>query len=286
MVSDLIVRIDNSWKYEVLNGLFDVEMVSRICSIPVSQTYLLDEIVWRGDGFGNYSVKSSYRVLCAEQSNTLHGDFSVFFIALWVITVPAKVKITMWRIVNNFIPHFRRVQIRRLQVTSVCPSCQTVGETVEHLMRDCMFVQQLMRKLKLLVASIQDEGQGRPLREWWDETTLVLSWPHVPFNMRMELGFSKVIIEGDSLTVIKKLNSNAVDRSVICPIVHNIKILSKDFSSISFCFVRRGANKATHALAHECGSNHGPCYWIEKAPVATMTECGLDRSRLVQVHVP
>ncbi|KAK8476620.1 hypothetical protein V6N11_035646 [Hibiscus sabdariffa] len=158
MVSDLIVRIDNSWKYEVLNGLFDVEMVSRICSIPVSQTYLLDEIVWRGDGFGNYSVKSSYRVLCAEQSNTLHGDFSVFFIALWVITVPAKVKITMWRIVNNFIPHFRRVQIRRLQVTSVCPSCQTVGETVEHLMRDCMFVQQLMRKLKLLVASIQDEG--------------------------------------------------------------------------------------------------------------------------------
>ncbi|KAK8476619.1 hypothetical protein V6N11_035645 [Hibiscus sabdariffa] len=78
----------------------------------------------------------------------------------------------------------------------------------------------------------------------------------------------------------------AFDRSVICPIVHNIKILSKDFSSISFCFVRRGANKATHALAHECGSNHGPCYWIEKAPVATMTECGLDRSRLVQVHVP
>ncbi|KAK8717691.1 hypothetical protein V6N13_044949 [Hibiscus sabdariffa] len=73
-----------------------------------------------------------------------------------------------------------------------------------------------------------------------------------------ELGFSRVIIEGDSLTVIKKLNSNAVDR----------------------------ANKAAHALAYECRRFPGPCYWVEEAPVATTAECELDRSRLEQVSVP
>ncbi|KAK8479771.1 hypothetical protein V6N11_052705 [Hibiscus sabdariffa] len=101
-----------------------------------------------------------------------------------------------------------------------------------------------------------------------------------------ELGFSRVIIEGVSLTVIKKLNSDAVDRSLICPIVHDIKILSLDFNNISFCFVRRGANKAAHALAHECRNNPGPCYWVEEAPVATTTKCELDRTRLEQVQVP
>ncbi|KAL4282031.1 hypothetical protein GQ457_03G028010 [Hibiscus cannabinus] len=101
-----------------------------------------------------------------------------------------------------------------------------------------------------------------------------------------ELGFSRVIIEGVSLTVIKKLNLDAVDRSLICSIVHDIKILSMDFNSISFCFVRRGANKTVHVLAHECRNNPGPCYWVEEASVATTTECELDRSRLEQVQVP
>ncbi|KAK9020495.1 hypothetical protein V6N11_010518 [Hibiscus sabdariffa] len=392
-VSDLIAQVDNSWKFEVLNGLFDAELVNWICSIPLSQTRSLDEIVWKCDGFGNYSAKSGYRVLCAEQASTQVDGSSAFFSTLWVINVPAKVKITMWRIVNNFIPTFHNLQIRRMQVTNVCPFCQSAGETVEHLMRDCGFVQQLMSKLNLPATSIQVAG---PWKNWvasyfailsdrckrilvvlyWSvwysrnklihegikptiekSTSFIVAFIHeqdnldrvldgpgascesfwqappelvVKFNFdsafslrtgttgvvgqnnlgflmascsiqhenvadafmaealacrqavwfAKELGFSRVIIEGDSLTVIKKLNSGAVDRSLICPIVHDIKVLSKDFSSISFCFVRRGANKAAHALAHECRSFSGPCYWVEEAPATTMVECELDHSRL------
>ncbi|KAL4385770.1 hypothetical protein GQ457_15G007970 [Hibiscus cannabinus] len=392
-ISDLIAQVDNSWKLEVLNDLFDAELVNQICSIPLSQTRSLDEIVWRCDGSGNYSVKSGYRVLCAEQVSTQVDGSSAFFSALWVINVPAKVKITMWRIVNNFIPTFQNMQIRRMQMTNVCPFCQSAGETVEHLMRDCGFVQQLMSRLNLPATSIQIAG---PWKNWvvsyfaipsdrYKRILVVLYWsvwysrnklihegtkpaieksasfivafihekdnldrvldgpgascdsfwqapPElvVKFNFdsafssrsattgvvgrnslgllmascsiqhknvadafmaealacrqavwfAKELGFSRVIIEGLSLTVIKKLNSDAVDRSLIYPIVHDIKALSRNFGSISFCFVRRGANKAAHALAHECCSFDGPCYWIEEAPVATMVECELDRSRL------
>ncbi|KAK9013150.1 hypothetical protein V6N11_041169 [Hibiscus sabdariffa] len=263
------------------------------------------------------------------------------------------------------------LQIRRLQVTNVCPFCHTAGETVEHLMRDCVFVQQLMGKLNLPVTSIQVVG---PWKNWvasyfavlsdrckrilmvlyWSvwysrnkmvhegikpviekSASFIVAFIHkqdnlsrvltglgascesfwqapselvVKFNFdyafrsgsittgvvgrnnlgliiascsiqhenvadafvaealacrqvvwfARELGFSRVIIEGDSLTVIKKLNSNAVDR----------------------------ANKAAHALAYECRRFPGPCYWVEEAPVATTAECELDRSRLEQVSVP
>ncbi|KAL4332661.1 hypothetical protein GQ457_07G043390 [Hibiscus cannabinus] len=392
-VSDLIAQVDNSWKFEVLNGLFDAELVNRICSIPLSQTRSLDEIVWRCDGSGNYSVKSGYRVLCAEQASTHVDGSSEFFSALWVINVPAKVKITMWRIVNNFIPTFQNLQIRKMQVANACPFCQSTGETVEHLMRDCGFVQQLMSKLNFPATSIHVAG---PWKNWvasyfailsdrckrilvvmyWSiwysrnklihdgikptiekSASFIIAFIHeqdslervlegsgasgdsfwqappecvVKFNFdaafssrtattgvvgrnnlgllmascsiqhvnvadafvaealacrqavrfAKDLGFSRVVIEGDSLIVIKKLNSDAVDRSLICPIVHDIKVLSKDFNSISFCFVRRRANKAAHALARECRSFSGPCYWIEEAPTATMVECELDRSRL------
>ncbi|KAK8478567.1 hypothetical protein V6N13_054235 [Hibiscus sabdariffa] len=256
-----------------------------------------------------------------------------------------------------------------MQVTNVCPFCQSAGETVEHLMRDCGFVQQLMSKLNLPATSIQVAG---PWKNWvasyfailsdrckrilvvlywlvWlsrnklihegikpaieksasfivafiheqDNLDRVLDGPGascesfwqaptelvVKFNFdyafslrtattgvvgRNNLGLlmSSCSIQhenvadafmAEALALIKKLNSGAVDRSLICPIVHDIKVLSKDFSSISFCFVRRGSNKAAHALAHECRSFSGPCYWVEEAPAATMVECELDRSRL------
>ncbi|KAK9018497.1 hypothetical protein V6N11_001471 [Hibiscus sabdariffa] len=97
-----------------------------------------DEIVWRYDGTGNYSVKSGYRLLRAEQARTLSAELSSFFTEMWATNVPAKVKITMWRIVNNFLPTFHNLQMRRLPVSHVCRFYQSHGETVEHLFRDSL----------------------------------------------------------------------------------------------------------------------------------------------------
>ncbi|KAK8988192.1 hypothetical protein V6N11_065788 [Hibiscus sabdariffa] len=75
-----------------------------------------------------------------------------------------------------------------------------------------------------------------------------------------DLAFSSVIIEGDSLTIIKKLNASSFDRSIISPIVYDIKDVARCFDSISFRFVRRDANNVAHVLAHECQSQQGPLY--------------------------
>ncbi|MBA0849238.1 hypothetical protein Goshw_013329 [Gossypium schwendimanii] len=63
-----------------------------------------------------------------------------------------------------------------------------------------------------------------------------------------EMGFRDIMVEGDSLTVIKKLNNQEYDRSVICNILKEIKLKAAKFRNLSFRFVPRSANKVAHEL--------------------------------------
>ncbi|KAK9006410.1 hypothetical protein V6N11_035450 [Hibiscus sabdariffa] len=75
------------------------KQVPRICSIPLSRACLPDEIVWRYDGIENYSAKSGYRLLLAEQACTLSVELSSFFTEMWVTNVMAKLKLLMRKLV-------------------------------------------------------------------------------------------------------------------------------------------------------------------------------------------
>lgn len=54
-----------------------------------------------------------------------------------------------------------------------------------------------------------------------------------------ELGFSKITVEGDSLTVLKKLRNSEADRSIIGGLIDEIKERSRAFSSIEFRHIPR-----------------------------------------------
>ncbi|KAK9046609.1 hypothetical protein V6N11_052494 [Hibiscus sabdariffa] len=352
----MVEVLNKIWKSDVLDTLFNEEQASRIRSISLSSDKLSDEIIWRFDGTDNYSVKSGYRLLRAEQARSFSTDFSAFFTTIWAANVPAKVKVTMWRIVKKFLPTFQNLQSRRLLVSNVCAICKSHGESVEHLMRDCNFVQQIMQRLGLptvanpdadpwmkwiasyfvslsgrdqrvllvlywavwfarnkmvhegklnsvddvaafIVAFLQEQdilNQVLPLptrvcdapwqapsksiiklnfdSSYFSRTASVTSgiiarnsrglimaacsFPHrnvvdafvaeayackQAVCFAKDLGFTRVIIEGDLLTIIKKLNSGKVDRSVVYPIIQDIQALSQEFANISFCFVRREA---------------------------------------------
>ncbi|KAK9004257.1 hypothetical protein V6N11_002063 [Hibiscus sabdariffa] len=68
-------------------------------------------------------------------------------------------------------------------------------------------------------------------------------------SFALDLGFRSVQIEGDSLSVIKKINSTAMDKSIISPIIGDIKALSVNFVSVTFSFVGRRGNVVAHELA-------------------------------------
>ncbi|KAK5825675.1 hypothetical protein PVK06_020533 [Gossypium arboreum] len=80
-----------------------------------------------------------------------------------------------------------------------------------------------------------------------------------------ELGFQHIQIEGDSLAIIKKLQLDTLDRSVLGPIVVDIKQNMGLFVYVTFHHVRRDTNEAAHVLAREGRRLLKEWFWIKEA---------------------
>ncbi|KAK8542594.1 hypothetical protein V6N13_136842 [Hibiscus sabdariffa] len=406
MVSDLIDASTKTWKLDVLNELFDEELVSKICSIPLSKLGMCDEFVWRLDGSGSYTVKSGYRLLRGDvpsvygmNSPTPSSTLLQFYSEMWAVKLPAKVKITMWKVINNFMTTFANLQFRRLNVINNCVFYHSASETIGHTMRDCWFVRHVLEmqgvqfptsivdvvwkdwlaltfcplnakhKIVLIVtfwaiwyarnkvvhegvvpsvcdtlsfveAFIRENDAIRApgfLRNSVDriswqapiENVFKLNFdaafdaqsnksfsgvicrdnagfimaactsPHShvadaflaealaclqAVNFARDLGFSRVIMEGDSLTIIKKVCSKTADVSLISPVIYDIRRVTRGFADISFCFTHREANGAAHALAREGKLFNCPIFRIEEAPPNATLAAEIDRVKLANVQ--
>ncbi|KAK8557023.1 hypothetical protein V6N13_035129 [Hibiscus sabdariffa] len=186
-ISDLIDSATATWKVDVLESLFDEARVSRICSIPLSKAGLSDEIVWRPDGSGVYTVKSGYRLIRGDLSSS---------------TSPVEDVIKC-----NFDSAYDALS-RESMSGFICRDnvglIMASGVTFHRHVVDTF----VAKALACLQATI----------------------------FAKDLGFAKVVIGGDSLTVIRKVCSSTPDGSLIGPIIHDIREASKEIESVIFSF--------------------------------------------------
>ncbi|GMI80897.1 hypothetical protein like AT3G25270 [Hibiscus trionum] len=95
-----------------------------------------------------------------------------------------------------------------------------------------------------------------------------------------DLGFSSVVVEGDSRTIIKRLKSSAPDYSEIGPIVSTAKSIKDRFARCWFRQVCRSMNRAAHALARIGMDSSDDRFWIEEALPAVVSYVAEDRRNL------
>ncbi|KAK8535167.1 hypothetical protein V6N12_056696 [Hibiscus sabdariffa] len=351
-VSDLIHAPTATWRLDILEALFDDEHVATICVILLSKSGKCDEIIWRLDGSGAYSVKSGYRLLRDDLPTAANVTVQAysnlvarFFNEMWAVTLPAKVKINMWRIANSFVSTYSTLQNRRLNVNNVCPFCLSSGESIAHLMRDCSFVRQLFfaqgicfpscpiypdwlewlamifcrlnvkckivlmvtlwavwharnkrvhegtvatvhGTLSFITAFIRENATVcPPLSPGVLEESVTWQIPaDGAITFAKELGFRRVVIEGDSLTVVKKVCSLTSDGSLISPIIYDIRAVAREFVSIGFQFIHRTGNNVAHALARVGRGQQVPSYWVEEAPPEAVAAAMLDLEKLVHLQ--
>ncbi|MDV3201810.1 MAG: reverse transcriptase-like protein, partial [Candidatus Phytoplasma australasiaticum] len=81
-----------------------------------------------------------------------------------------------------------------------------------------------------------------------------------------DMGYHHVILESDSLTVVKKLLEPSEDLSPCRALIEKGKRLLRSIRSASVRHVRRERNKAAHTLANWGTANPSPSYWIEEEP--------------------
>ncbi|KAH1107067.1 hypothetical protein J1N35_010835, partial [Gossypium stocksii] len=119
----LINKENTTWKLEVLRMLFVEEQVNKILTIPVAKVDIEDDRVRRGDVTCIFFEKSGYKCLFDEDVLAMHGEviqqatlLQNFYNKSWKFQVASKIKITTWKIANNYIPTFDNLQVRKLQV--------------------------------------------------------------------------------------------------------------------------------------------------------------------------
>ncbi|KAK8580342.1 hypothetical protein V6N13_143452 [Hibiscus sabdariffa] len=89
---------------------------------------------------------------------------------------------------------------------------------------------------------------------------------HQALMLAHGLSFRRIVVEGDSLSVIKKVQTFCEDRSLIGMLIKDIKRKLKDFDSFTLLLCPRVCNESAHFIARLGRSSTTPCVWVENIP--------------------
>ncbi|MFQ6654830.1 hypothetical protein Gotur_025640 [Gossypium turneri] len=93
-----------------------------------------------------------------------------------------------------------------------------------------------------------------------------------------DMGFRKVVVEGDSRTIIVKLQKGVLDRSAIGVYVKEIRIMALNFDYISFQHADRESNLVAHTIARMGFKIGNSQCWVEEVPPDTVAVIEKDRN--------
>lgn len=86
-----------------------------------------------------------------------------------------------------------------------------------------------------------------------------------------ESGFTRMVCEGDSESVVNLLRCPGMENSWGGHIIMDIKSHSNSFTSISFAHVSRQGNVAAHALAQRARQSFSSQIWLECVPTDVLS---------------
>lgn len=105
-----------------------------------------------------YIVKIGYKLLVhgnSELQKKLPTHMTTFannfFSNLWALQLPDKIKITTWKIYNDFIPMYANLNKRHITIHVLCLLCQIDLESIDHLLGFCSVTSQILTFLQIIV---------------------------------------------------------------------------------------------------------------------------------------
>ncbi|KAA3483968.1 reverse transcriptase [Gossypium australe] len=169
-VAELISSNNKEWNRELILNNFPAEVANLILRIPLVQEPHDDFLAWSGEPSGEFSVKSSYKLLqnVDPTAYALQSNYRDFYRKLWRIDLPIKIKIFIWKSSWNYLATKVNMLICRLATSSLCPRCGVAEETMNHLFRVCPVSEEVWRNLLDLDLSIFTQ------EEFGDWLTMVL----------------------------------------------------------------------------------------------------------------
>ncbi|KAL5735902.1 hypothetical protein ACOSQ2_030690 [Xanthoceras sorbifolium] len=133
MVASLISPSSHSWDLAKLDQVFVTADRDSILEIPLSLGDCADSLIWHFDKSGEYSEKLSL-------SGSSSSSDSKWWLALWNLNIPPKIKIFIWRVCHNAIPSLCNLCSRKIVVDPCCSRCGDAPESSAHALFWCSSV--------------------------------------------------------------------------------------------------------------------------------------------------
>ncbi|CAN0916153.1 Putative ribonuclease H protein At1g65750 [Linum grandiflorum] len=151
------------------DGCFEAESTSPIPDWDLRVSALLqpnggeaDKAVWHYSKYGEYTVRSAYRLLLERvgdmETLRCEGEWT----KLWALKLPPKIKHFVWRVGRDVLPTRRKLQERHVTVPGECGTCATGIEDAWHLFLACDFANECWEEARLggWVAHIRDRSDS------------------------------------------------------------------------------------------------------------------------------
>ncbi|KAA3477311.1 Ribonuclease H-like superfamily protein [Gossypium australe] len=142
---------ENKWREELIRNTFHQEEAEKILCIPIPSEKEADSMVWSAEASGTYTVRSGYKLLLQNDQDinlqTSQSQYKPLYKKNWLMDLPTKIKILVWKSLNNFLPTQTNLFRRKLVSSTTCPRCSQNEETMEHVFRDCPLVHDIWARL-------------------------------------------------------------------------------------------------------------------------------------------
>ena len=134
--------------------IFNSEDANKILKIPLSLTGRDDSNFWIHSGCGQYTVRSAHKELNKKQHQERSGhkredspsgshESRQGWKQLWKLNVKQKLKVFIWKGMNNALPVNELIFVRTKIGDPICTGCGEEEETVEHLFFRCKNAEQV-----------------------------------------------------------------------------------------------------------------------------------------------
>uniref|UniRef100_A0A803NQ77 CCHC-type domain-containing protein n=1 Tax=Cannabis sativa TaxID=3483 RepID=A0A803NQ77_CANSA len=134
------ISIHQTWDLRILQTHFGDIDIQRILSIPLSPFPREDKLIWQHSDTGIYSVKSGYQLAASLETQHEHSSSSTnrqWWNRMWSLRLPKKLKIFLWRFINEALPTAVNLAHRKISSSNACSLCQCSWVTSGHAIFRC-----------------------------------------------------------------------------------------------------------------------------------------------------
>ncbi|KAL3622530.1 hypothetical protein CASFOL_033941 [Castilleja foliolosa] len=143
LLRDLMDSGSSSWKLETLKNIFQPDLVNEILKIQISPVNRLKTLLWSPSKSGKFSTRSAYLLSQSARFPPLINNDDFNWKNLWSCKLHNRLKLLLWRIVNNIIPCRAKLNCLFTINDTSCLFCNASMESVDHLFLLCPYIQQI-----------------------------------------------------------------------------------------------------------------------------------------------